>query len=222
MVTCGLRWAGGFVLVTHGLVHLLIWPGAPLGTSGDTTRLRWNGTSWSWVPGWMPPAAVSAVGGTLLAAAVLGCLFGGLALLGLPVAHRFPLSAAGTGAVCSLLLFALIWPGLEPDPAEFAAGAVLSAALLAGVCLTLLARRWRRRSSSPAEPGGPAGPEGAAAPPAQDRQDRQHRRQAGDTVRSGSPSSSGTPFRSETLPWPETPCWPGTLFRPGTGPTAHG
>lgn len=216
-MTRGLRWAGGFVLVTHGLVHLLIWPGAPLGTSGGTTRLRWNGTSWSWVPDWMPPAAVSAVGGTLLAATVLGCLFGGLALLGLPVARRFPLSAAGTGAVCSLLLFALIWPGLEPDPAEFAAGAVLSAALLAGVCLTLLARRWRRRSSSPAGPGDPAGP-GGAAPSGQDHQDH---RQAGDIVRSGSPSSSGTPFRSETL-WSETLCWSETLFRPATGPTAHG
>ncbi|ONH59621.1 hypothetical protein CcI49_16875 [Frankia sp. CcI49] len=138
----GLRWAAGFVLMTHGLVHLLVWPGAPLGAPGSDARLRWNGTSWSWEPSWLPPVAIRTVGGVLLAAAVLGFLTAGLALLGLPGARRFPLLTSGTGAACSLLMFGLSWPGLEPDPSEFATGPCLSTAVLGSVGLALLLRKW--------------------------------------------------------------------------------
>ncbi|OAA26370.1 hypothetical protein UG55_101634 [Frankia sp. EI5c] len=154
--TRGLGWAGGFLIVTHALVHLVIWPGAPLGTP-DGARLRWNGGSWSWEPSWLPPTAVIVTGGTLLAGAVLGCLLGGLALLGLPGARRFPLLANGTGAVCSLSLFALAWPGLEPDPSEFVVGPVLSAVLLAAVGGALLRRGWRRRLRARTGPDAPTG-----------------------------------------------------------------
>lgn len=147
----GLDWAGGFVLITHGLVHLLVWPGAPLDPADSDNRLRWNGGTWSWEPAWLPPAAVEAAGGALLSGAVLGCLLGGLALLGLPGARQVPLLASGVGAFCSLLLFALVWPGLEPDPSEFVVGPVLSTTLLVGVGIgALLRRRAPRVDLTPA------------------------------------------------------------------------
>ncbi|WP_226931068.1 hypothetical protein [Parafrankia sp. CH37] len=86
--------------------------------------------------------AIRTVGGVLLAAAILGFLAAGLALLGLPGARRFPLLTSGTGAVCSLLMFGLSWPGLEPDPSEFATGPCLSTAVLGSVALALLLRKW--------------------------------------------------------------------------------
>lgn len=130
------RSIAGLTLLTFGLVHLLVWPGAPL--DGGPERLQWNGGSWS---GWMPSAAVWSIGGTLLAATVLSAAVGGAGLLGLPGARRFPFGAAGVSAGCSLGLFALAWPGLEPDPAEFVAGPVLSGLVLAGA----VAGWWPRR-----------------------------------------------------------------------------
>lgn len=165
----GATWAGGFVIVTHGLVHLLVWPGAPLGTAGagGGTRLRWNGDSWSWQPGWLPAVVVHSVGAALLAGAVLGCVLGGLALLGLPGVRRFPLLTSAVGAVCSLLLFALVWPGLEPDAAEFTAGPVLSGVLLAGAGVAALLRRRAPRSSNDAPATSPpTGDTPATSPPA--------------------------------------------------------
>ncbi|WP_195905962.1 hypothetical protein [Parafrankia discariae] len=181
LVSRGAAWAGGFVVVTHGLVHLLVWPGAPLGTgdaggggagSGDAggggtgggARLRWNGDSWSWQPEWLPALVVRSVGAALLTGTVLGCVLCGLALLGLPGVRRFPLRAGTVGAVCSLALFALVWPGLEPDPAEFVAGPVLSGVLLAGVGIAAFLRRRARRSTGDAPPAGT--PAGADAPTA--------------------------------------------------------
>ncbi|MCK9925611.1 hypothetical protein MXD62_00255 [Frankia sp. Mgl5] len=164
VVSRGAAWAGGFVIVTHGLVHLLVWPGAPLGTAGTGggMRLRWNGDSWSWQPGWLPAVVVHSVGAALLAGAVLGCVLGGLALLGLPGVRRFPLLTSAVGAICSLLLFALVWPGLEPDAAEFTAGPVLSGVLLAGAGVAALLRRRARRSSGDA----PATSPPTGSPPA--------------------------------------------------------
>jgi hypothetical protein len=130
--------AGGSVLLCYGLVHLLVWPGAPTGTPGE--RYRWNGTTR--VLDWLPGSAVWAIGGMLLAVTVLGHTFGAAGLVGVPVVRRFRLAATGTGAAASLCLYAVTWPGLEPTPTDFSAGPVISGLLLACVLATAWARRY--------------------------------------------------------------------------------
>jgi len=191
------RQVSGLVLVTYGLAHLVIWPGAPTG-EGDE-RLRWNGDSW--VEAWVPRAAVEACGGVLLTVAVLGCVAGGVGVLRTPGVRRFWRLAAGTAAGCSLGLFPLVWPGLEPEPREFAAGPVLSGMLLATVVGSGLARRRAARRADRSRPAGRAasgdrgsegraGQAGAAEPPP-------------GAPSSGVPSSGAMPSRRRfrRLPW---------------------
>ncbi|WP_261554534.1 hypothetical protein [Frankia tisae] len=134
--------AGGSVLFCYGLVHLLVWPGAPTGTPGE--RYGWDGETE--LLGWLPTWAVWTVGGILLAAAVLGHAVGGAGLAGLPIARRYRLTATGAGAAGSLALFAVAWPGLAPTPTEFSAGPVVSGLLLASVVATI----WAQRHPPPA------------------------------------------------------------------------
>ncbi|CAJ59595.1 MULTISPECIES: hypothetical protein [Frankia] len=134
--------AGGSALLCYGLVHLLVWPGAPTGTPGE--RYGWDGQTQ--LLGWLPLWAVWTVSGVLLAAAVLGHAVGGAGLAGLPVARRYRLAATGTGAAGSLALFAVAWPGLAPTPTEFSAGPIVSGVLLASVVATA----WARRHPPPA------------------------------------------------------------------------
>lgn len=134
--------AGGSVLFCYGLVHLLVWPGAPTGTPGE--RYGWDGETE--LLGWLPAWAVWTVGWILLAAAVLGHAVGGAGLAGLPIARRYRLAATGTGAAGSLALFAVAWPGLAPTPTEFSAGPLVSGLLLASVVATI----WAQRHPPPA------------------------------------------------------------------------
>ncbi|WP_261565558.1 hypothetical protein [Frankia gtarii] len=134
--------AAGSVLFCYGLVHLLVWPGAPTGTPGE--RYGWDGETQ--LLGWLPTWAVWTVGGILLTAAVLGHAVGGAGLAGLPIARRYRLTATGTGAAGSLALFAVTWPGLAPAPTEFSAGPVVSGLLLASVVATI----WAQRHPPPA------------------------------------------------------------------------
>lgn len=130
--------AAGSVLLCYGLVHLLIWPGAPTGTPGE--RYRWDGTTG--VLGWMPAPGVWTTGGILLATTVLGHACGAAGLAGVPVLRRFRLAAIGAGAAGSLGLYAVTWPGLEPSPTDFSAGPVISGLLLTCVLATVCARRF--------------------------------------------------------------------------------
>ncbi|CAO5230415.1 hypothetical protein [Frankia sp. AgKG'84/4] len=136
--------AAGSVLLCYGLVHLLVWPGAPTGTPGE--RYRWDGSTG--VLDWLPHPAVSAVGGLLLAVSVLGYACGAAGVIGMPVMRQVRLGAIGVGASSSLCLYAVTWPGLQPTPTDFSAGPVISALLLACVLATAWARRHPPRTSA--------------------------------------------------------------------------
>ncbi|CAO5176749.1 membrane hypothetical protein [Frankia sp. AiPs1] len=137
--------SGAAVLLCFGLVHLLVWPGAPTGTPGE--RYRWNGDTH--LLDWLPASAVWWVAGILLGVTVLGHAAGAAGLVGIPGLRRHHLATTGTGCAASLGLYAITWPGLEPTPTDFSAGPVISGLLLACVLATAWARYY------PPEPGGP-------------------------------------------------------------------
>ncbi|MCK9894758.1 hypothetical protein [Frankia sp. AgB32] len=141
--------AAGSVLLCYGLVHLLVWPGAPTGTPGE--RYRWNGSTD--VLGWLPDSAVWAVGGILLAASVFGYACGAAGVIGMPILRRLRLVAIGVGSSASLCLYAVTWPGLQPTPTDFSTGPVISALLLASVLATAWARRHPPPTGRPGRDG---------------------------------------------------------------------
>ncbi|SNQ50012.1 conserved hypothetical protein [Frankia canadensis] len=130
--------AAGSMLLCYGLVHLLVWPGAPTGTPGE--RYGWDGASR--LLDWLPAAAVRTTGGLLLAVAVLGHACGAAGVAGVPVLRRYRLATTGAGAAGSLGLYAVTWPGLQPSPTDFSAGPVISGLLLTCVLATACARRY--------------------------------------------------------------------------------
>lgn len=138
---------GGAVLLCYGLVHLLVWPGAPTGTPGE--RYRWNGDTH--LLSWLPTAVGWSVAAILLSATVLGYTAAAAGLVGLPGLRGHHLGATAAACATSLGLYAVTWPGLEPTPTDFSAGPVISGLLLACVLATAWARHY------PPSVGGPSG-----------------------------------------------------------------
>ncbi|MCK9924614.1 hypothetical protein MXD61_22575 [Frankia sp. AgPm24] len=195
---------GGAVLLCYGLVHLLVWPGAPTGTPGE--RYRWNGDTHLF--GWLPAAVGWTLGAVLLAATVLGYVAAAAGLVGVPVLRRHHLGATATGCTASLGLYAVAWPGLEPDPTDFSAGPVISGLLLACVLATTWARRY------PSSTGG-----GSPRPPANRGSTRTRPDATADrTAPTFTDRWDGTTPWDEAAPWDGTEPWDRAVPRPGAQP----
>lgn len=107
-----------------GIAHLAIMPGSVV----DGRRYGWDYSRSLFGDNplvSLPPGLV------VTAAAVLCYVLGALRPLGVPLGPRTWLRWTIAGAVASLIVCALTWPGLEPSPLVFAVLPLLSGAVLA-------------------------------------------------------------------------------------------
>ena len=128
-----IRIAFGVLLMAHGLVHLVFYPGAAAAEGG---RLLWNGTAQFGSE--LPPTEL--VGHALVVATVILFVAAGLSTIVrklLPLAGYF----TATASALSLAVTWWMWPGLEPDPSNFWRGPVISAVTLAVSPVIVLAGR---------------------------------------------------------------------------------
>jgi len=119
--------ASGLALLVLGVGHFALIPGTVLGGQ----RVGWNGTLWLLYVGPLNPLITWPLASLLIASTILCYVRGALRPLGVPVGPRHGMRQAVTGAVTSLIAFAVLWPGLQPSPLVFAALPLASAAVLA-------------------------------------------------------------------------------------------
>jgi hypothetical protein len=117
------------VLIAHSLIHLGIIPGGMQGPDGKT---GWSGASWL-LDGFLASPVIRAIVVMLLTATILFYMAGGLGLLGIPFLKERWKRAVIIGSVFSLLLFAVTWTGLLPNPMDAVWGPVISGTLLIGL-----------------------------------------------------------------------------------------
>ncbi len=139
----------GILVIGHSLIHLGIIPG---GLPGPDGKSGWSGASWL-LDGFLSSSAIRAIGALLLAGTILFFVAGGLGLFGVPMLKRHWKAATIVGSVLSLLLFAVTWTGLLPQPLDAIWGPVISGVLLAGLIVDLLLERMILRPNPPLHAG---------------------------------------------------------------------
>jgi len=142
------RFAGitlAVVLIGHSLIHLGIIPGGLPGPDGKT---GWSGASWL-LDRFLASPVIHAIGVLLLAATILFYVAGSLGLLGVPFLKERWKMATIAGSIASLLLFAVTWTGLLPNPMDAVWGPVISDIVLIGLLVDELVEHGIRVKHAP-------------------------------------------------------------------------
>jgi hypothetical protein len=129
------------VIVTHAFVHLAVVPGMD---SEDGNAIGWSGESWL-LSGSLEDDTVWNIGLLITALTIIFYLAATLGLLGVPVLKGVFVYSTAIATSTSLLLFFVIWDGIEPDPMSAIFGPITTAAIM----LVLLLRERIQVALSP-------------------------------------------------------------------------
>jgi len=118
-------------IVTHAFVHLAVVPGM---NSEDGKALGWSGESWL-LSGSLDDDTLWNLGLIMTALTIVFYLAATLGLLGVPGLKRTFVYMTATATAMSLLLFIVIWDGIEPDPNAAIFGPITTSVIMLVVLL---------------------------------------------------------------------------------------
>ena len=119
------------LIVAHAFVHLVVVPGMEL-DNGEP--FGWSGESWL-LSDSLDDDSLWNVGLAITALVIVFYVVAALGLLGVPGLKKVLLHSTVTATSMSLLLFFIIWDGIQPDPMAAIYGPITTAAVMPIVLL---------------------------------------------------------------------------------------